>query len=222
MFSFFSKKRVHSNTDSKKTDTISSDISKTSNSHSTLQSGDALVYIWSGDAHNVGHASIQFGTNAPYVSIWPAKIPAIFPLTYFPLPAKLSTKLSDDIKAESYKFELQLENGSETLIRKRNDQEVEPDKIWRIHGLDTSAMEKEAKRITSGVEERTIFYQLYSHIKTTSSEVYDCATLSAHLLKVGGMTSLSKSPLLWKPSAFSDELKRQSNVSAFNVGRSKP
>lgn len=174
---------------------------------------NAKVYVWSGGPHDVGHVSMQFHgkDGSPiYTSIWPNKFPSIGPLTIFPLHAGLATKLSDDIKSESRRLPLELDNGFESMLLNENrGDEVRPDKIFEISVPNHNAMLKEFERIKTGVEDGNVCYQLYPNVNTTSKERYNCATLVAHLLKTGGLTSLPNTPE-WKPSDFSNILEKQS------------
>ncbi len=177
----------------------------------------AKVFVWSGDADNVGHVSIQLEAkkdgSKTYTSIWPKRVPAVGPLTIFPLRAALATRLEQDIKSESNGFSLQLDNGSESLVPRSSGQQINPDKIFTVPIPDMDAMRKEYDRIESGVKEGNICYQLFPNVKTTSREVYDCSTLVAQLLKVGGVTGLPATPE-WKPSVFAEILEQQPHVTS--------
>jgi hypothetical protein len=174
----------------------------------------AKIFIWSGDPlDNVGHVSMEFAdknSSSTYLSIWPDKFPAVGPFAYFPLHAKLATNLEDDVKAESSGFSLEIENGSESLVPRHTT--VKPDKEFSAVIPNADAMEKELKRIQSGVQAGKIRYQLFPNVHTTKTEVYNCATLVDHLLKVGGISSLPEKPV-WRPSEFSEVLEKQSNIS---------
>ncbi len=175
---------------------------------------EAKVFVWSGDnLSDVGHVSIEFPTKnhepPVYTSIWPAKFPAVGPLCYLPLRATLSTQLSDDVRAESSGFSLELGNGDEALIPRRKINY--PDKEFSVKVPHVDSMEQEFKRIQSGVKEGKICYQLFPQVKTTKTEVYNCSTLVDHLLKMGGVDNLPEKPE-WRPAAFSDILENQPNV----------
>ena len=117
------------------------------------------------------------------------------------------------------------------------DLALQPDKIFKIAGLDHKKIQEEVKRLKEGIQTGKVCYQLFpqvnmmrtmqrffkysadnpftqqieSHqaITLTAPEVYNCSTMVQHLLLVGGMYHLPSQPI-WRPAQLATELEETS------------
>ncbi|MBX3709842.1 MAG: hypothetical protein KIT56_05310 [Gammaproteobacteria bacterium] len=137
------------------------------------------VYIWNMTSQNVGHAAIQVGGDSSkmmdeqpgeYVSIHPKNIPAMGPTIILPLPAKLATTLSADMESiAASRHGSNLDTMDYIPISSNPDKSptsLSPDKIFKIEGLDTEAMEKHINTIKNKVESGESAYQLLPKVNT--------------------------------------------------------
>ncbi|KTD78821.1 hypothetical protein [Legionella waltersii] len=171
------------------------------------------VYVWSSGLNSLGHVSMKFSDDPRhYWSIWPKSTPAGGLTSIFPLQATLAPKLEDDCMQEAIRPREDFAN----LMQPVEIIPQQPDKVFVVRGLDKEKMINEFNRIAQGLETGDVSYQLLPGVKLVNTftrimpmqpkeEVYNCVTLTGHLLKVGGKSNLNCNP--WEtPSNFADQL----------------
>ena len=135
------------------------------------------VYIWSMTAEKVGHAAIQVGGCEPkrqdqdnkgeYMSIHPRSIPAIGPTIIFPLPAALSTTLTDDMASEAASLRNDETLEMPTAFRPRHlPTSLPPDYTFKVPNLRVDAMRTLMKTTKEEVETGQTTYQLLPKVNT--------------------------------------------------------
>ncbi|HHT0591814.1 TPA: hypothetical protein ACTXXA_000768 [Legionella anisa] len=186
------------------------------------------IYIWSSGFNSIGHVALQldgkkekYKRDDPgnYFSIWPQSTPAGGLTSIWPLKGTLARSLEDDCRQEAIRPKEDFSN----LMEPAEILPVEPDKVFVVQGLDKKKMRDEFERIEQGLNTGEVRYQLLPGVKAMSFfnnlmstnpnkiEVYNCVTLTEHLLEVGGAENLTKSP--WTtPSKFATQLECQPRV----------
>ncbi|HAT8179212.1 TPA: hypothetical protein JA361_06995 [Legionella pneumophila] len=179
----------------------------------TNEDDSVTVYVWSSGLNSLGHVSIKFSDDpSHYWSIWPKSTPAGGLTSILPLKAALAPKLEDDCMQEAIRPKEDFTN----LMQPDEILPQQPDKVFVVHGLDKQKMKKEFTRIEQGIDSGEVSYQLLPAVRLVNfvsrlfstqpkDEVYNCVTLTGHLLKVGGKDNLNCNP--WQtPSNFADQL----------------
>ena len=178
------------------------------------------VYVWSSGFNSLGHVAMKFSDDpGDYLSIWPKSTPAGGFTSIWPLKAALARKLEDDCIREAVRPKEDFAD----LVRPPEILPVQPDRVFVVHGIDKSKMRAEFARIENGCDTGEVSYQLLPRVKMASylniflskhpksKEVYNCVTLTEHLLEVGGKEILPKN--LWStPSNFADRLSKLEQV----------
>ncbi|CAM2878914.1 Uncharacterised protein [Legionella steigerwaltii] len=185
-----------------------------------IEDDTAIIYVWSSGFNSLGHVSIKFKDD--YGSIWPKSTPAGGLTSIWPLKATLATKLEDDCMQEAIRPKEEFAN----LMEPVEILPVKPDKVFVVRGLDTQKMRNELTRIKEGFDTGEVCYQLLPGVKTSgflhsilsgnpkNTEVYNCVTLTGHLLAAGGK-SLINDP--WAtPSNFAEKLDNLDQVKLLN------
>jgi hypothetical protein len=181
------------------------------------------VYVWSSGLNSLGHVSMKFSDDPRhYWSIWPKSTPAGGLTSILPLKATLAPKLEDDCMQEAIRPREDFAN----LMEPVEILPQQPDKVFVVHGLNKQKMKNEFTRIHQGLDTGEVSYQLLPGIKVANfvsrvlskkpkDEVYNCVTLTGHLLKVGGKENLKCNP--WEtPSNFADQLSSLDQVKLLN------
>ncbi|WP_392537969.1 hypothetical protein [Legionella sp. 227] len=176
-----------------------------------LEDDSVTIYVWSSGFNSLGHVSMKFSDDQ-YWSIWPKSTPAGGLTSIWPLTATLATKLADDCMQEAVRPKEDFAN----LMQPVEILPLEPDKVFVVHGLDKQKMKNEFTRIKEGLDTGEVCYQLLPGVKASdfihrllsrnpkNAEVYNCVTLTGHLLEAGGK-SLTNDP--WAtPSNFAEQL----------------
>lgn len=185
---------------------------KKMNTPKTTENGDVKVFVWPGGFFDgLGHVGLQLNGEKPkysasdpgeYVSIWPKSTAAGGLTAILPLEPTFCKNLGDDCIQEARRAPQDFSN----LMEQIEPIPIEPT-VHTINNLDKEKMRKELSRIETGIAKGEIFYQLLPGVKTSrffntfwpetenqKQEVYNCVTLTQHLLKEGGLTGLPESP----------------------------
>lgn len=186
------------------------------------------VFVWSGGLGSLGHVAVQLDGEKPkrnlsdrgkYLSIWPKNTPAGGLTSIFPLTAALCPNLAHDCVQEAAKPSDEFEDLMHPT--ESESKTVEPDKVYTFSHLDKEKIKQEVQRLESGIADGSVRYQLLPGVKLggffqnflsrnqRKPEVYNCVTLTDHLLKVGGMHTLPESSAWVKPSKYADILSKQ-------------
>ncbi|PWY56533.1 hypothetical protein DGG96_02015 [Legionella qingyii] len=181
------------------------------------------IFVWSTGLNSLGHVSMKFSDNpGHYLSIWPKSTPAGGLTSIWPLKATSATKLEDDCLQEAIRPTEDFAN----LMEPFEIVPLQPDKVFVVHGLDKQKMINEFTRIKNGFDTGEVCYQLLPGVKASDfihrillgnpkhTEVYNCVTLTGHLLEAGGK-SLINDP--WAtPSNFAEQLDNLDQVTSLN------
>ncbi|KTD70058.1 hypothetical protein Lste_0662 [Legionella steelei] len=181
------------------------------------------IYSWSTGLNSLGHVAMKFDDEpGNYWSIWPKATPAGGLTSIWPLKATLATKLEDDCMQEAIRPPADFAN----LMEPAEILPLQPDKVFVVHGLDKQKMKDEFARIKAGFDTGEVCYQLLPGVTASgfihsvlfgnpkNTEVYNCVTLTGHLLKAGGK-SLTNDP--WAtPSNFAEQLSTLDQVTLLN------
>jgi len=180
----------------------------------TTENSEVKVFIWPGGFFNgIGHVGLQIDGENPkynasdageYASIWPKSTAAGGLTAIIPLKPALCKNLGDDSLQEARRPPQDFSD----LMEPIKPIPIEP-KVITINNLDKEKMKDELHRIEKGIENGAVSYQLLPGVKTSDSlnklsnfwsekqtqkqEVYNCVTLTQHLLKEGGM-NVQESP----------------------------
>ncbi|KTC82623.1 hypothetical protein [Legionella cherrii] len=176
-----------------------------------FEDDSVTIYVWSSGFNSLGHVAMKFSDDQ-YWSIWPKSTPAGGLTSIWPLRATLATKLADDCMQEAIRPREDFAN----LMQPDEILPLEPDKVFVVHGVDKQKMINEFTRIKEGLDTGEVCYQLLPGVKASgfvhrllsgtpkNTEVYNCVTLTGHLLEVGGK-SFANDP--WAtPSNFAEQL----------------
>ena len=208
---------------------------------------EVQVYTWS-EGEKVGHVSLNIrgSYSSIWPKNIPAWGPAaIFPLKAA-LSKSLEADMDNESSSPSIEASDFSSCDAPVDFQKIYGTPVKPDKVYTIRGLDVEKMQIEQKRIEEGVAQEKIRYQLFPQLKTIhvlkklallqahnpfsdnleqnpkvptqEPEQYNCASLSAHLLQVGGMSSFS-SQSIWRPSTLSSILDKDPEAQVFRNNR---
>lgn len=193
----------------------------------------AMVFVWSGGLGGLGHVSLELSDTdasdqpSSYSSIWPKYTPAGGPTSIFPLRAAFS----DSMKTDTLQEAARPKEDFADLMSPVEIKPVPPDKILCVKDLDKTKIKREFARIKSGIENEEIRYQLLPGVNTSAffnalhprkpiREVYNCVTLTRHLLEKGGMHTLPDAS--WTtPSKFGDFLVNQTNTETLTADEVK-
>jgi hypothetical protein len=188
---------------------------------------EAQVFVWSSGLNTLGHVSLQLDNKKPkykkndpgnYLSIWPKSTPAGGLTSVWPLQATLARTLEDDCIQEAPRPREDFAN----LMYPVEIDPAPPDRVFNVKNLDKEKIKNELNRLEEGIENGKVRYQLIPGLNVAGffnrliqknldkPEVYNCVTLTQHLLEAGGM----KMPEgLWTtPSKFADNLSKQPDV----------
>lgn len=193
----------------------------TSESVQPKEENQVTVYVWSSGLNSLGHVSLQLDgetfkykadDRGDYLSIWPSSTPAGGLSSIWPLKGTSSRGLEDDCKQEAIRSPEDFSN----LMEPAEILPVPPDQVFVVQGIDKIKIKEEFDRIKKGLETGDVRYQLLPDVKVANlffnpKEIYNCVTLTEHLLKVGGVENLTQIP--WKtPSRFAAQLREQPQV----------
>ena len=194
-----------------------------------LKPGEVQVFVWKTNFGGLGHVSLRF-SGGRYWSLWP-KLTAAGGLTaILPLQAVLAHKLEEDFNQEARRPPEDFSN----LMSPIEIIPFEPDLVFKfkVDEQKIEQVEKELARLTKGINEGNVRYQLLPGLNTArfydaffnsgrsqSKEIYNCVTLSQHLLTIGGIEGVEISPWM-TPSKFADQLQQSSSdlqISSFLI-----
>ncbi|MCW8472137.1 hypothetical protein OQJ19_16005 [Fluoribacter gormanii] len=187
----------------------------------SVDNDSVTIFVWSTGFNSLGHVSMKFSDNpGHYSSIWPKSTPAGGLTSIWPLKATLASKLEDDCLQEAIRPKEDFAN----LLEPFEILPLQPDKVFVVHGLDKQKMLNEFTRIKEGFDTGEVCYQLLPGIKASDyihrillrnpkhTEVYNCVTLTGHLLEAGGIY-LTNDP--WAtPSNFAEQLDNLDQVTS--------
>ncbi|TAL59501.1 MAG: hypothetical protein EPN84_11060 [Legionella sp.] len=204
----------------------------TSQEENLIEGNKVTVYVWKTNLISLGHVSVKIhgvdGKPDTYTSIWPKLTPAGGPTAIVPLIATTATKLEQDCMQEAVRPTTDSSDLNEALIEL---EPKEPDLVFELDGLDTQKMEAELTQIKKELETGETRYQLLPGVPTTQlanlvlsvgsitpmgvKRVYNCVSLTQHLLTVGGMKNMVH---LWEtPSKFATHLMENSQTTSQNL-----
>lgn len=206
--------------------------------HGMTETAEFYVYVWPGGADaGVGHVGIQIANQ--YYSLWPKNLPAMGPLTFFPLKAIVVKKFGLDQIYENALLNMKQDPEYGGKIPSEPLRAVCHRYTMTTHRNNLSKLAETADHLQRRVHNNQIYYQLLPHIPSArlllrslrhtavnpfsdhteetlvsmDVEVHNCVTLVQTILK----STLSFKATRWKPSEFEEHLRHLPEVTAVDV-----